>query len=589
MTYIIHMLPLKLGQTKLPWGVLRNPWGNVLAFFFLIGFMGCSHMSSQKMGAVSSGDGSGSQPQSQSQAGDSQAGPLPTIEDVDHPLVDLWIRYFQTRGRALMERYLARSTRYGDLMKNILKQNGLPEDLIYVALIESGFSSRATSRAGAVGYWQFIKSTGRRYGLEINLFVDERRDPEKSTQAAAQYFKELYQLTGDWFLALASYNAGEGKILRLSDYHKTDDFWHLSRQSTRRVPKKHRLPVETLHYVPKFLAARRIAQNPAAYGFGDVEYEPPLSFETFKVPYSVDLAILARQLNMDYDELKLLNSRYRGHLAVNYDKGYAVIRLPQEVKPQALAALEAARVSTPLLARLAQDDLMIYRVRRGDSLNTIARRFQVDPKLLKDLNDLYPPRRLRVGMRLDVPRPQALKELLSNMPSVALEEGNQNALGEESIQTYSVQPGDTWLKIARRFEVSVRELKKNNPQVKRLQAGQVLNIPASDRSQATPVAVAPRGDLRSRRGGSPPMGGSRRGRILVASAARRSLASTSKSPATPVMARVHVVKRGESWHHLARRYGLPVKDLLVFNGMESIQPLRPGQRIKIPAERRSPL
>ena len=157
-----------------------------------------------------------------------------------------WIDYFQGRGRPHMERYLQRSTRYMPIMKKILKDNGLPEDLIYIALIESGFSSTAHSSAAAVGYWQFIKGTGRRYGLGIDSYIDERRDFVKSTQAAADYFKGLYNLFGAWYLAIASYNVGENRVKNLVMKNKTRDFWKLAREN--------RLPDETSNYVPKILS-----------------------------------------------------------------------------------------------------------------------------------------------------------------------------------------------------------------------------------------------------------------------------------------------------------------------------------------------
>ncbi|HVK60718.1 MAG TPA: lytic transglycosylase domain-containing protein, partial [Bdellovibrionales bacterium] len=165
-----------------------------------------------------------------------------------------WIDYFQGRGRPHMERYLQRSTRYMPIMKKILRDNGLPEDLIYIALIESGFSSTAHSSASAVGYWQFIRGTGKHYNLKIDGYVDERRDFVKSTQAAAEYFKGLYSLFGAWYLAIASYNVGENRVKSLVMKNHTRDFWKLAREN--------RLPDETTNYVPKFLAARLIAKDP---------------------------------------------------------------------------------------------------------------------------------------------------------------------------------------------------------------------------------------------------------------------------------------------------------------------------------------
>lgn len=174
--------------------------------------------------------------------------------------VDKWINYFQGRGRPHMERYLLRSTRYEALMKKVLRDNKLPEDLFYIALIESGFSSQAFSHASAVGYWQFIRGTGKRYKLQINQMIDERRDPVLSTQAAADYFKDLYARFNSWYLAMASYNVGEGRVDRAVKKYKTKDFWELTRN-------KRALPRETDDYIPKYIAAKLIAKNPDKYGF----------------------------------------------------------------------------------------------------------------------------------------------------------------------------------------------------------------------------------------------------------------------------------------------------------------------------------
>src|SRR5262249_50776712 len=151
--------------------------------------------------------------------------------------------------------YLERSARYLPMMKNVLRENGLPEDLVYVAMIESGFSPRAHSRANAVGYWQFIRSTGKRFGLHVDTFIDERRDPVLSTRAAAEYFKALYDLLGSWHLSMAAYNVGEMRVKRAVTRYYTRDFWELIR-------KRRAMPAETRNYVPKFIAAALIAKNP---------------------------------------------------------------------------------------------------------------------------------------------------------------------------------------------------------------------------------------------------------------------------------------------------------------------------------------
>jgi len=200
--------------------------------------------------------------------------------------VEGFIDFFQTSGRSGFAKWLSRSERYLPMMKEVLRKNSLPEDLVYLAMIESGFSPRAYSRASAVGPWQFVAGTGKRYSLRIDEWIDERRDPLKSTIAAAMYLKDLYGLfNNDWYLAAAGYNAGENKILRAIDRYNSTDFWDIAEGSY--------LKRETKNYVPKLLAAAIIAKEPAKYGFADVAYLPPLEFDTVVIESRTDLDLVA--------------------------------------------------------------------------------------------------------------------------------------------------------------------------------------------------------------------------------------------------------------------------------------------------------
>ncbi|MEI7974282.1 MAG: transglycosylase SLT domain-containing protein, partial [Bdellovibrio sp.] len=319
---------------------------------------------------------------------------LETIPTEMNSLVEKWIAYFQGRGRPHMERYLARSTRYSGIMRESLRRNGLPEDLIYIALIESGFSSRATSRAAAVGYWQFIRGTGRRYSLEINSMIDERRDPILSTQAAAEYFKGLYSVFGSWYLAMASYNVGENRVKREVMNHYTRDFWELAR--------KKRFPKETINYVPKFIAAKLIGRNPEKYGFANVDYEKPLEFETLRVNEPVNLRKMSEVLGLEYEDLKALNPKFKGEIAPLKNNAHLDLRLPLGMHSQGIAAAQAAKVEkVEFIADSGETDS--YRVRSGDSLYIIAKRYRTTVAWLKDANDLKAGRKLRVGQRILVP------------------------------------------------------------------------------------------------------------------------------------------------------------------------------------------
>jgi membrane-bound lytic murein transglycosylase D len=213
--------------------------------------------------------------------------------------VKWWINHFQGPSKKWFRTWLERSHRYLPVMKRVLRERGLPQDLAYVAMIESGFSPHATSTASAVGYWQFIETTASRYGLKINWWIDERRDFQKSTAAAARYLGDLYKLFGSWYLTAAAYNMGEGRLKRLIDKYKTNNYWVLA--------KKPDFPKETKDYIPKMLAAMLIAKVPNLYGFTGVIPKEPYRYEYFYVPGGTDLMNLATALGIEHSMLEKLN------------------------------------------------------------------------------------------------------------------------------------------------------------------------------------------------------------------------------------------------------------------------------------------
>ena len=236
--------------------------------------------------------------------------PLTVIEKTEPSLIfDLpveynhqvkkWIHYFQTRGRDNFKLWLERYPRVSKTIQNILIREKLPKDLIYMSMIESGFSFLAVSSASAVGPWQFIRETGKRFGLRINWWIDERRDLYKSTRAASAYIKYLYQLFGSWYLVAAAYNTGENRVKRLMKKHKTRNFWVLAR--------KRALYSETINYVPKLIAAMLIAKAPGLYGFRNLKYQQPDHFEYFVAPGGLYLSNLVKHLNIPSALLRRLN------------------------------------------------------------------------------------------------------------------------------------------------------------------------------------------------------------------------------------------------------------------------------------------
>ena len=213
--------------------------------------------------------------------------------------VRAYLVYFSTERKAVITRYLSRSTRYLPMIKEVFQEAGLPEDLAYLAMIESGFNNRAYSPAAASGMWQFIKGTGLRYGLAIDSYVDERRDPEKATRAAAKYLLDLYKQFGSWYLAAASYNCGEGRVQRELNQSNHKNFWELSANMC--------LPTETKNYVPQMIAATIIAKNPEKFGFKNVPYLPPVKYDKVPVTEPTSLTAASVAVNVPADEVQDLN------------------------------------------------------------------------------------------------------------------------------------------------------------------------------------------------------------------------------------------------------------------------------------------
>lgn len=383
--------------------------------------------------------------------------------------VEDWIEYFQTRGRARMEVYLERSGRYLPLMKKILRENGLPEDLVYVALIESGFSSRATSRARAVGYWQFIRGTAHRYGLKMNGIVDERRDPIKSTQAAAQYLKGLYNVFGAWYLAIAGYNSGENRIKQAVMRHYSRDFWELSAAGG--------FPRETSEYVPKFLAARLIAQKPEKYGFFNVNYAPAISFDEVEVTKPVHLGTLAQAMNISLDALKDLNpAMLKGIVPVMRSQS-TTVRVPVGLKELAQAHLEKSFVAESKVQAAEEAEVSSYRVKPGDNLGKIARKFRISIPLLAQFNNLTRRSILSIGMMLKIPVGGGSRTI-NNLPPDSRRLRREEAARAERI--HLVRKGDTLAHIAKKYGVSLLQLTERNRMGKRskLMAGSRLVVPS---------------------------------------------------------------------------------------------------------------
>lgn len=351
--------------------------------------------------------------------------------------VEYFINYFQTRGKASFSRWLTRSSRYIPMMKEILRKEGMPEDLVFVAMIESGFTLNARSVANAVGPWQFMSATGRRYSLRIDQWVDERKDPVKATTAAALYLKDLYDMfNGDWYLAAASYNAGENKIMRAIDKYDTKDFWELTKGSY--------LKRETKEYVPKLLAAAIVAKEPAKYGFTLSAVLPVVEFDTVTIPGRTDLELVARLTGTTYQSIKELNPSLR-HWSTPPNYPDFELHIPKGTKEK----FETEYSKIPESERFTEKILYSrYTASRRDTISSVARRFAIKPLELAELNGLGKNARV-AGRTLIVPARQSV-----NFAS----EGKVAAASQPDIRYYTVRRGDTLKTLARRFKVSARLL-----------------------------------------------------------------------------------------------------------------------------------
>jgi membrane-bound lytic murein transglycosylase D len=398
-------------------------------------------------------------------------------------------------------------------MKGILKEEGVPQELIYIALIESGFNSVAHSRASAVGYWQFIRGTGKAYGLKQNWLVDERRDPILSTRAAAQYFKALYQAFGSWHLAMSSYNAGEHRVLRAVMNNMTREFWQLH--------EKRQLPRETLDYVPKFIAAAKIATNPARYGFSHVEGQEPFAFEEVKITKGISLKKFAANTGVPLSEIKRLNPSFKTDFAPIYRGGVTTVRVP--VGKQALA-VAAVPKSYSTKKYVASHGRSYHRVRRGDTLYGIARKYKTSVSTLKRLNGLNSRSIIRPGRKIKLPGGRAVARSSKSRRRAVSSNGS-----------YKVRSGDNLWVIAKKFGVSVRSLKKwNNLYSSKLRVGQILKVGSGGTSS-------------KRRGSS-----------------------------------VYYVRRGDNLTKIARKHKVTLSNLLRTNKLKASSNLMVGKKLIIP-------
>ncbi len=362
------------------------------------------------------------------------------------------INLFQTAEKKLFETGYRRSGRYRKMILEELKKEALPEELSWVPMIESWFNTRAYSRAAALGLWQFIASTGNRFGLKRNLHIDERMDPIKSTRAAIKYLTELHLHFGDWTTALAAYNCGEyrvKRVIRSQRLNYLDNFWDLYR----------RLPRETARFVPRFIATLLIINNPEKYGFDLPTPDPPLEYEIVSVSKPVSLSALSKVLGLGTEDLSSLNPELR-HKSTPEDE--YLLKIPVGLSGQILAAVDALPRYIPEAA-----SYVLHYVRRGETLSEIAERYRTSVRAIARLTGLRSVNFIRPGQRLKIPARGGASQYSS--PPALFKEG-ENLI-------YVVRRGDSLYKIASAYNTSIQKIKDdNNLTTNNLDVGQKIVI-----------------------------------------------------------------------------------------------------------------
>lgn len=473
-------------------------------------------------------------------------GPSYDIPLVMNSKVEKMIHYFQTTCHKTFALWLSRSGKYIPVMQQILREYGLPQDLIYVALIESGFNPKAYSRSHASGIWQFISATGRRYGLKNNWWHDQRRDPILACHAAAKYFKDLYDEFNDWHLAMAAYNAGEGKIRRGLKRYKAKDFWELS--------KYRYLKRETKQYVPKILAAMVIAREPEKYGFKNIEYQQPLIYDEILVPECTDIRQIAKITDISYEEIKNLNPSLRRWCTPPKIDSYS-IKLPSG----------KGKILANQIDKLKKAPKIVFKrhyVRQGQTLSSISKQHKTSVWAIMDLNHIKSAKRLRAGKVILIPIPnypmekEALASAISKTPAYN-SKASKHIPGNKK-ETYKIRRGDNLWSIANRYNISIENIMiANNLSSTVLRPGNVLKIPAKGaKSQNQSIITA---------------------NNTPADKSYKKSLNKKKGLSTLT----YKVRHGDTLWDIAQQYGVTVSELKRWNSLNSRGEIYPGDMLTL--------
>lgn len=489
------------------------------------------------------------------------------------------IVYFQTVAREAFIKYLKRSKKYTPMMKRILREYNLPEDLIYLSLVESGYNPHAYSWARAMGLWQFIASTGRLYGLDRSWWIDERKDPIKSTHAACRFLKDLYEEFGSWELAMAAYNGGPGRVRRTIKSQKTIDFW------------KMRLKRQTMDYVPLIMAAAIIAKNPEEYGFHDYEnyeFEPEIVWDEVTIDRCLEMKVIAREVGCSLKELQQLNPELLRRYTPPNMKNYK-LKIPKGTAPKFWAAYDG--MPSP-----KETSWVKHKIRRGETVSTIASRYGVSQYAIFEANNLSRRSKIYAGKTLIVPVPLD-REYQSS-------DSRKNRTYETSNSIYVVRSGDTMWDIARAFGTTVSALRNINyiNRGSRIYVGQKLKIPgnaknlknkssSSDTYATIGSADNKAGEVKTYkvRAGDTLWDIARKYGTTTSSIRRlNSLGRSSRIYPGQVLQVassgnyvIHKVKRGETLSAIAGKYRTTVAKIRVFNNINNPDRLAVGAKLRI--------
>lgn len=488
---------------------------------------------------------------SQQKKTNGKASEIPSIINAD---VEKEIRSFQGPEREFFLSSYQRSGLYRDIIVGELRQAGIPEELFWLPLVESGFKVSALSRARALGLWQFIPSTGYKFGLTRDEWVDERMDVLKSTHAAIAYLKELHSMFGDWLTVLAAYNCGEGRVLRvISRQHINyfDRFWDLYSQ----------LPNETARYVPRFLATIQIIKNPEKYGFTlETSTESLLNYETVKVNKMMKLSDVASKMEVTEECINVLNAelRYR----ITPDREYS-FKIPQgSLEKFNIVYNDIPDTERPRFS-YTRSTYLKHRVRPGETCASIAKRYRVSTQSIYASNRINTKKRLAKGQIIRIPVNREETVAAKHSPST-----NKNTAMRKKtapIQSYKVKPGDSLLGIAKRFHVPVAKLKEvNKLKTNAIQVGRTLKLPIDEMGNS---------DEEKREIGNRVQKSAGKSNVVGKTLTGDDVAKLGTDK--------HIVTKGDNLSIIAKKYNVELAKLIQMNNLSSNDSLTPGQVLTI--------